>query len=68
VEQFEPLDVDEFELWLDKLVDHVQNQRLTTNVVELKAIELAVKVSKNSRNSFSCFITPIFLTFSGLCK
>ncbi|XP_059478569.1 DNA polymerase epsilon subunit 2 [Neocloeon triangulifer] len=43
VEQFEPLDEGEFELWLEKLIDHIQNQRLSTNVVELKAVELAVR-------------------------
>ena len=65
VEQFEPLDDHEFELWLEKLIDHVQNQRLPSNVVELKAIELAVKVINLSKNITTSINAT---TFSPLTK
>jgi DNA polymerases epsilon N terminal len=68
VEQFEPLDDHEFELWLEKLIDHVQNQRLSSNVVELKAIELAVKVNESSKTTTHDGEIKIGYLFSSLSR
>ncbi|CAB3368590.1 Hypothetical predicted protein [Cloeon dipterum] len=48
-EQLEPLDESEFEVWLAKLIDHIQSQRLPSNVVELNAVELAVRDCANEQ-------------------
>jgi hypothetical protein len=47
VEQLAPLPSEEHEEWIDKLIDHIQNQRLTSAVIEKDVVELAVNVCIN---------------------
>ncbi|KAF4516854.1 hypothetical protein B566_EDAN006249 [Ephemera danica] len=63
VEQFSPLLEDEHDKWIEKLIDHIQNQRLPSAVIEKNAVELAVKDCANKHHEVADDIFSVINAF-----